>query len=164
MRKFFRDFRDFIQRGNVLDLAVGIIIGGAFGKIVSSLVNDIIMPVVGLVGGKNIQDAKVTLVPAVVQGETIVEKAVTLNYGSFIQFIIDFLIVAFVVFVIVKVVRRMQEKSELAKEKLKTKIRKEEQTEEETVVEEPVVEEVPKPTTDDLLTEIRDLLKAQADK
>lgn len=154
MRKFFREFREFIQRGNVLDLAVGIIIGGAFGKIVSSLVNDIIMPLVGSVGGVNVQEAAWVLVPEVVDGSgDIIKSAVTLNYGMFIQNIIDFLIIAFSVFVIIKVVKAMQNRAEKAKELLASK---EEEVEK---VEEEVVEEEPKPTTEELLSEIRDLLK-----
>ena len=156
MKKFFKEFRDFIQKGNVLDLAVGIIVGTAFNKIVSSLVNDIIMPVVGLIGGKNIQDAKVELVPAVMDGEVVVAKAVTLNYGMFIQYIIDFLIIAFTVFVIVKVLKGMRKRAESTKEKLFKRNDKGEVVEVEEV---PAEEVVVKPTSEDLLTEIRDLLK-----
>ena len=159
MKKFFKEFKDFIQKGNVLDLAVGIIIGTAFNKIVSSLVNDIIMPLVGLIGGKNIQEAKLELVPAVMEGEVIVKNAVTLNYGNFIQFVIDFLIIAFTVFVIVKVIKRMQTRAVNVKDKLLKK--NEEEVEEEVKEEVEEVEEVveAKPTTEDLLVEIRDLLK-----
>lgn len=162
MRKFFKEFKDFIQKGNVLDLAVGIIIGTAFNKIVSSLVNDIIMPLVSLIGGKNIQEAKLELVPAVVENGEIVKNAVTLNYGNFIQFVIDFLIIALTVFVIVKIVKGMHRRAEEAKEKLLAKIEEiksveENQQEEEKEAE---VEEVElKPTTEDILIEIRDLLK-----
>lgn len=156
MKKFFKEFKDFIQKGNVLDLAVGIIIGTAFNKIVSSLVNDIIMPLVGLIGGKNIQDAKLELVPAVIEGEVVVEKAVTLNYGNFIQFIIDFLIIAFTVFIIVKVVKGMQRRAEAAKTRIVKRNDKGEVVDAVEVPAEPV--EV-KPTSEELLTEIRDLLK-----
>ncbi len=157
MRKFFREFREFIQRGNVLDLAVGIIIGGAFGKIVSSLVNDIIMPIVGRVmGGVNITEANVVLVPAVMEGDEVIKSAVTLNYGMFIQNIIDFLIIAFTVFVIIKVVTGLQKRAEKAKEALRKSEEDLSEVVEEEVVEEPV--EV-KPTAEDLLVEIRDLLK-----
>lgn len=156
MKKFFKEFKDFIQKGNVLDLAVGIIIGTAFNKIVSSLVNDIIMPLVGLIGGKNIQDAKLELVPAVIEGEVVVEKAVTLNYGNFIQFIIDFLIIAFTVFIIVKVVKGMQRRAEAAKTRIVKRNDKGEVVEAVEVPAEPV--EV-KPTSEELLTEIRDLIK-----
>lgn len=166
MKKFFREFRDFIQKGNVLDLAVGIIIGTAFNKIVSSLVNDIIMPLVGLIGGKNIQEAKLQLVPAVMNGDEVVRNAVTLNYGNFIQYIIDFLIIALTVFVIVKVVKGMQRRAEIAKEKLLQKLRKEEEenaveekAKEDAKVEEEKENEVVKPSVEDLLGEIRDLLK-----
>lgn len=156
MKKFFKEFKDFIQKGNVLDLAVGIIIGTAFNKIVSSLVNDIIMPLVGLIGGKNIQDGKIVLVEAVMEGDVVIEKAVTLNYGNFIQFIIDFLIIALTVFIIVKIVKGMRKKAEIAKEKVLKRNEKGDLVE----VEEEVVAIVEvKPTTEDLLVEIRDLLK-----
>lgn len=156
MKKFFKEFKDFIQKGNVLDLAVGIIIGTAFNKIVSSLVNDIIMPVVGLIGGKNIQDAKLELVPAVMEGDVIVEKAVTLNYGNFIQFIIDFLIIAFTVFIILKVVKGMRKRAEEVKTKI---VKRNEKGEVVEVVEAPAEVFEVKPTSEELLTEIRDLLK-----
>ena len=111
MRKFFREFTNFIKRGNVLDLAVGIIIGGAFNTIVKSLVNDILMPVIGLIGGKNVSEANIVLVPATLSSEgEVLENAVTLNYGAFIQTIIDFLIIAFTIFVIIKVVNGLQKK------------------------------------------------------
>jgi large conductance mechanosensitive channel len=96
------EFKTFIQRGNVLDLAVGVIIGGAFGKIVGSFVNDVLMPPIGLaMGGMNF-----TALKAVIGGSA--EAPVTLNYGSFIQNVIDFLIVAFCVFLIVKAVNSMK--------------------------------------------------------
>lgn len=164
MKKFFKEFKDFIQKGNVLDMAVGIIIGTAFNKIVSSLVNDIIMPVIGLIGGKNIQEARYVLVDAVVDADgKIVKNAVTLNYGNFIQYVIDFLIIAMTVFVIVKVVRGMRRRAENVKEVIVNKIEaktEDDQIEEEQVEE--VVEEVIEeslPTTEEILLEIRDLLK-----
>jgi len=101
MNKFFKDFLIFIKKGNVLDLAIGIIIGGAFNTIVRSLVNDIIMPIISMIGGTNIAEAKLLLVDAVLNGEgEVVKNAVTLNYGSFLQSIIDFLIVAFSISII----------------------------------------------------------------
>lgn len=146
MRKFFRDFRAFIQRGNVLDLATGIIIGGAFNTIVKSLVNDILMPIIGLIGGKNISEASLVLVPAVTnEAGEVVENAVTLNYGLFLQAIIDFLIVAFTIFIIIKVAASFQRRMEALRKK------KEKAT----------PQEDPKPTTEELLTEIRDLLKKE---
>jgi large conductance mechanosensitive channel len=138
-----------------LDLAVGIIIGTAFNTIVKSLVNDVLMPVVGLIGGKNVSDASIELVPAVIEGEVIVTEAVMLRYGMFIQSIIDFLIIALTVFVIVKVTNGLKKSA--------VKIRK--RIEEEEIVEvpdEPVAPVVPAaPTSEQLLMEIRDLLKVE---
>ena len=120
---FLKEFREFAMRGNVVDMAVGVIIGGAFGKIVSSLVGDVVMPVLGiLTGGVDFKDLKITLAEAV--GET---PAVTLNYGVFIQNVFDFIIIAFAIFMINKVKKP--------------------------------VEEVKGPSQEELLTEIRDLLK-----
>ncbi len=106
-----KEFRDFINRGNVMDLAVAVIIGGAFGKIVSSLVNDVIMPVVGLLlGGLSFADRFLPLdgksYPTLQAAKD--AGAATLNYGLFIQSVIDFLIVAFVIFLIVRQVNRMK--------------------------------------------------------
>ncbi|WP_314010209.1 large-conductance mechanosensitive channel protein MscL [Pseudostreptobacillus hongkongensis] len=128
-----KDFKDFIARGNVIDLAVGVIIGGAFGKIVSSLVNDIIMPIIGLILGKvNFTQLAIVLQPA--EGDT---AALTLNYGMFIQNVIDFLIISFVIFMALR---------------LLVKLKKEEKQEQAAT--EPVL------TKDqELLVEIRDLLK-----
>ena len=99
-----REFRAFIQRGNVLDLAVGVIIGGAFGKIVASFVDDILMPPIGLLlGGVNFRDIALTLKAA--QGEA---PAVTLNLGLFLQAVVDFLIVAFVIFLVVRAYNRVK--------------------------------------------------------
>lgn len=167
MKKFFKEFKDFIQKGNVLDLAVGIIIGTAFNKIVSSLVNDIIMPIIGLIGGKNVQEAKLTLVEAVLDNDgNIIKNAVTLNYGNFIQFIIDFLIIAFTVFIILKVVKGMRKKAESAKEVILNKIdevkekgKDKDTSLEDTSLEDTSLEDKAKPSTDDILLEIRDLLK-----
>ena len=93
---FIQDFKAFALKGNVVDMAVGVIIGGAFGKIVTSIVNNIIMPPIGvLTGGVDFTDLKVTLKEAVVEGENVVSEAVTLNYGQFIQDVVDFLIIAF---------------------------------------------------------------------
>lgn len=111
MSKVLQEFKDFAMRGNVVDMAVGIIIGGAFGKIVSSLVGDVIMPAVGLlVGGMNFTELKVTLKDAIMDGDKVVNPAVTLNYGTFIQEIIDFLIVALAVFFLVKTINLLTRK------------------------------------------------------
>lgn len=104
------EFREFAVKGNVVDMAVGIIIGGAFGKIVTSLVNDVIMPPIGLLlGGVNFTELVVTLKPAV--GEA---TAVTLNYGRCIQTVVDFLIVAVAVFLLVKGLNALRRKQEVA--------------------------------------------------
>lgn len=130
--KILDEFKAFAMKGNMVDMAVGIIIGAAFGKIVSSLVNDIIMPPIGLLlGGVNFTDLKLVL-----KGATETVPAVTWNYGSFIQVVIDFLIVAWVIFMFVKAMNAAKKKEEAA----------------------PAAP--PAPTKDQaLLTEIRDLLK-----
>lgn len=132
--KIIQEFKAFAMRGNFIDMAVGIIIGGAFGKIVSSIVNDIIMPPIGLlVGGVNFSDLKFVMKDAV--GDI---PAVTLNYGNFLQVLFDFLIIAFSIFMVIKVMNAAKKK-------------------EEAPVEEP---KAPEPTNEEkLLTEIRDLLK-----
>jgi len=132
-----KEFKQFAMKGNVVDLAVGIIIGAAFGKIVSSVVNDIIMPPIGaLVGGVDFTDLKVVIKGASVDDAGNAVSAVTLNYGNFIQTTIDFMIIAFAVFMIIKAINRMKKKEEAAPSA------------------------PPKPTNEEvLLTEIRDLLK-----
>ncbi len=138
---FIQDFKAFAMKGNVIDMAVGVIIGGAFGKIVSSLVNDVIMPVVGLcTGGVNFTELKATLHDAVLDPNTqeVVKEAVMLNYGMFIQNVVDFLIIAFSIFVALRVMMKFKKKEEEAPAPAPA----------------PSQEEV-------LLTEIRDLLKQQ---
>ena len=146
MGKFINEFKEFAVKGNAVDMAVGVIIGGAFGKIVTSIVNDIIMPPIGwLIGGVNFSDLKVEL-PAVDLG---VEKmeAPTINYGAFIQTLIDFTIIAFCVFMLVKGINHLAKK------------KKKEEKKEETPAAPPA------PTAEEkLLTEIRDLLKQQNNK
>ena len=101
---FISEFKEFAVKGNVIDMAVGVVIGGAFGKIVTSLVGDVIMPVVGVItGGVNFTDLKVILKEAV--GET---PAVSINYGAFIQNIIDFTIIAFCIFVAIKAINKLK--------------------------------------------------------
>ena len=131
--KMIQEFRDFVMRGNVVDMAIGIIIGVAFGRVVSSFVADVLMPPIGLlIGGVDFTGLKILLKPAVMAGERLVTPAVTLNYGNFIQIVIDFLIIAFAIFMMIKAMNSFYKKK-------------------------------PKPTvlTPDqtLLTEIRDLLK-----
>lgn len=122
---FIKEFREFAMRGNVVDMAVGVIIGGAFGKIVSSLVADVVMPVLGiLTGGVDFKDLKIVLQEAV--GET---PAVSLNYGVFIQNIFDFVIIAFAIFMMIKALNKLKKPAEEAQtepsneEKLLTEIR-----------------------------------------
>ena len=140
MKQILQEFKQFAMRGNVVDMAVGIIIGGAFGKIVTSIVGDVIMPAVGvLVGGVNFTDLKITLKDAVMEGGEVVAPAVTINYGNFIQVTFDFSIIAFAVFMLVKGVNALSRK------------KKEEK---------PATPPAP-PADIQLLTEIRDLLKTQ---
>lgn len=142
MGKILSEFKEFAMKGNVVDMAVGVIIGGAFGKIVSSLVNDVIMPVVGIAtGGLDFKEHKLILKAAVMNGEEVVTPEVAMTYGVFIQNIVDFLIVAFCIFMAIKFMNRFKKKVEEAP----------------AAPAEPSKEEV-------LLTEIRDLLKQQADK
>jgi large conductance mechanosensitive channel len=104
------EFRDFAMRGNVVDMAVGIVIGAAFGKIVSSFVSDVLMPPIGLLlGGMDFTELAVTLKEA--SGEV---AAVTLNYGTFVQTVVDFVIIAFAIFMVIKAMNRMKKKEEAA--------------------------------------------------
>ncbi|MBX7094395.1 MAG: large-conductance mechanosensitive channel protein MscL [Flavobacteriales bacterium] len=140
----FKEFREFAMRGNVVDLAVGVIIGGAFGKIVSSLVNDVIMPPLGYVlGGVDFKELKFQISDAVVDASgKVTQEAVFMNYGNFIQNIVDFLIIAFAIFMMIKTMNRVNN--------LKKK--------EEEAAAAPAA--APEPSNEEkLLTEIRDLLK-----
>ena len=112
MGKFIQEFKEFALKGNVMDMAIGIIIGGAFGKIVSSLVNDIIMPPIGLITGSSFDDAKVILREAqtdAASGE-VLKEAITLNWGSFVQTTVDFFIIAFCIFVLIKAMNSFRKK------------------------------------------------------
>lgn len=126
------EFKSFAMRGNVIDMAVGIVIGGAFGKIVSSFVNDVLMPPIGmLIGGVDFSDLSIVLKAATDEAE-----AVTLKYGAFIQNVLDFVIIAFAIFMVVKAMNSLKKK------------------------EEEVPKAPPKPSPEvELLTEIRDSLK-----
>ena len=138
---FLQEFKAFAMKGKVIDMAVGVIIGGAFGKIVSSIVADVIMPPIGLlVGGVNFTDLKWVLKPAVLEDGKEVVAAVTLNYGNFLQVTFDFLIIAFSIFMFIKLLTKLTEK------------KKEEAPAAPPAPPAPSREEV-------LLTEIRDLLK-----
>lgn len=130
--KLLNDFKAFAMRGNVLDLAVAVILGAAFGRIVTSFVNDVIMPPIGLLlGGMDFSALAITISQATAE-----TAAVTINYGQFIQHVVDFTIVAFVIFIVIRAFENARKKEEVAPA------------------------EPPKPTAEvALLTEIRDLLK-----
>ncbi len=129
----FKEFKEFISKGNVMDLAVGVIIGGAFGKIVTSLVDDMIMPILGIILGKiNFTALKLVITPA--EGD---KPEVAVLYGSFIQNVVNFLIMAFVIFLMVKTVNKLRKPAKKVEE---------------------VIEEIPT-KEETLLTEIRDILK-----
>jgi len=142
MKNYFREFKEFAVKGNVIDLAVAVSIGAAFGKIVSSLVADIVMPIVGIIlGGINFSSIKWTMKAAVLDSSGAITKAaVTMNIGTFIQNIFDFIIIAFVIFLMVKIITRL--KNQLIKEQADGEV-------------------APTPLTKDqeLLVEIRDLLQ-----
>lgn len=139
--KIIDEFKQFAMRGNVVDMAVGIIIGGAFGKIVSSLVSDILMPPLGLlIGGVNFTDLKITIKQAAIDASGATIPPVSINYGNLVQVIFDFLIVAFAIFMMIKLMNNLNRKKEA-----------------------PAAPATPPPTPEDitLLREIRDLLSKQ---
>lgn len=143
MKKFFAEFKTFAMRGNVMDMAIGVIIGTAFGKITTSLVNDVFMPLIGLlIGGVDLGQLNIVLKPEVLdEAGQVVTEAVTLGIGTFLSTVIDFVLVAFVIFLMVKTINQLHKLGKKG--------------------EEPQEEEEPAPTSEELLTEIRDLLKAQ---
>ena len=145
MKKMLKEFKDFIMRGNVLDMAVGVIVAGAFGKITTSLVNDLFMPFISWIfGARDMTALNVIVRPEIVnEAGEVTQAAITLGFGTFIATIIDFILIALVVFMVVKFMNA-------AKAKLEKK--EEEAPAEEPAPPEPSAEEV-------LLTEIRDLLK-----
>lgn len=152
-KSIFKEFREFISKGNVVDMAVGVIIGGAFTKIVNSVVSDLIMPALGLVTGKiDFADLKLVLNPAELnEAGEIVKEELAIRYGVFLDALINFLLMAICVFAVIKIIAVVKAKAE----KLR---KKEEETKEE------VKEEAPAPAPDpqiELLTEIRDLLKKE---
>lgn len=142
MGKFIQDFKEFAMKGNVIDMAVGVIVGGAFGKIVTSLVNDILMPCISiLTGGSGYKNLKYIITPAHdAVGDVAAVEEVAINYGMFIQNIVDFLIIAFSIFCALRIIMKFKKKEE----------------------------EAPSapagPTTEELLTQIRDILKDQEKK
>ncbi len=144
MKKFFQEFKDFALKGNIIDMAVGVIIGGAFGKIVSGLVDFIISPLLALLTkGATLDSLSVTLREAVMNGEEVVSEAVVLNYGAFIQAIIDFLIIALCLFLVLKGIMAAKTKLEAMKKK----------------EEEAPAEEAPADTELSVLLEIKELLE-----
>ncbi len=144
---FIADFKAFVMRGNVIDMAVGVIIAGAFGKITTSIVNDVFMPFIGwLIGGFDLSKLNIILKPEVLdEAGAVVEPAVTIGIGTLLVTIIDFIIIAFIVFLIIKMFAKARELSEKALAK------------KEEVVEE--VEEEKAPTTEELLAEILEEIK-----
>ena len=143
MKKFLNEFKTFAMRGNVIDLAVGVVIGGAFGKITTSIVNDIIMPVIGvLTGGLNFSDWKIVLKQAILDAEgAVATPEVAITFGNTIAVILDFIIIAFAVFCLVKAINGLHRKKE-------------------EPAPEPEPEPIPEPSAEEkLLMEIRDLLK-----
>lgn len=113
MGSFFKEFKEFAWRGNVMDMAVGVVIGGAFGKIVSSLVADVIMPIVGLlIGGVNFTSWKITLKKGVEAASGDAVAPVTLNIGNFIQTALDFLIIAFCIFVVIRLINSLKKRED----------------------------------------------------
>ena len=146
-KSVFTEFKEFISRGNVIDMAVGVIIGGAFTKIVNSVVSDLIMPALGVFTGNiDFAELKIVLAEAVMEGETVVKEELAIRYGVFLDALINFLLIAVCVFAMVKIINTVKTQAE--------KLRKKE--------EEEAAAEAPAPAPDPqlvLLEEIRDLLK-----
>ena len=137
------EFKKFAFQGNVLDLAVGVIMGGAFGKIVTSVVNDLIMPLLGsLMAGMDFKSLKYVLSEAVMDGDAVIKPEAAIMYGNFIQNVVDFLLVALSIFLFVKLINKSKEK-----------FKKHEEPADEAP------EEPAAPTQEELLAEIRDLLR-----
>ena len=150
MKKFFSEFKEFISRGNVLDMAIGVIIAGAFGKITTSLVNDVFMPFIGWIfGGVDLTERlNITVVAEqLAEDGSVAVPATVIGFGTFISTIIDFVLVAFIVFLVVKAFNKAREITESRKKA-------------EEAEAEPEEEKEPEPSKEELLlTEIRDLLK-----
>ena len=147
MKKFFEEFKTFAMRGNVIDMAVGVVIGGAFGKITTSIVNDIIMPLISMItGGIDFSAWKWVLKEAVMEADGVTQKLpeVAVNFGNTIAIILDFIIIAFAVFCMIKLLNNLHRKKE-----------------EPAPAEPETPPAPPAPTAEELLAEIRDLLKAQ---
>lgn len=146
MKKFFTEFKEFIAKGNVIDMAVAVVIGGGFSKIVTSLVNDVIMPLVSmLTGGISVAEWKYVITPAVLdEAGAVVTPEVAFMYGNFIQTVIDFLIIAFSIFVVLKITLGIQSKFKKKEEEVAS-------------------EAAPEETELSVLKEIRDSLKISED-
>ena len=144
---FLKEFREFATRGNVMDMAVGVIIATAFGKITTSLVNDVFMPLIGwLIGDIDLSKLNIVLREAVMEGEEVIKPAVTMGIGTLLTAIIDFILVAFCVFIVVRLMNKAREKAEARKKAAEA-------------AEEPAPEEPAGPTTEELLASILDELK-----
>lgn len=179
MKKFFKEFKDFITRGNVLDMAVGVIVGGAFTAIITALTGQILQPLINwlialIVGGDGtgLEAAVTVLKPAYVEGTNVIDLAnsIYIDWGAFITAIINFLLVALILFCIVKAINTVRaggkKLADKQKKAIEKKLKKGEISEEEAAkakeeMEAPAEPQPAKPTTDELLAEIRDLLKAQ---
>lgn len=143
--KFISEFKKFALKGNVMDMAIGVIIGGAFGKIVSSLVNDMIMPLIGvLIGGIDFTKLKWVISPSVIENGNEVKAEVSVLYGNFLQNTVDFLIIAFTIFIFITMLNKIQEK-----------FKKQEEVKEE--------EKKTELTQAEILLQIRDILKGEVD-
>lgn len=195
MKKFLKEFKAFLMRGNILDLAVGVIVGGAFGKIVTSLVNDILMPLISLaVGGVSVADWKWVIRPEIIENDVIVQAESALHYGNFLQTILDFLIIAFFIFLILRLVMRAKARFDAVEQGYRLlsrterralrkqwkaegctpkQMREKEEEAQRQAVERAAVEAAEKAAAEkaaageseqQLLTQIRDLLAAQAGK
>jgi len=143
MKNFLNEFKTFILRGNVLDMAIGVVIGGAFGKITSSLANDLLLPFISyLCGSQDMTALNLTVRPEIVENGEVIQQAIVLGFGTFVGTIVDFLLIALVIFAIVKISNRAHALLE----------KKEEE-------EEKAVEEEAKPSTEELLAQILEELK-----
>ena len=159
MKKLLKEFKEFISRGNVMDLAVGMIIGAAFTAIITAVVNGILKPLINWIPVST-TGLQTVLRPAVVEEGVVVTEALILDWGAVISAVITFLLTALVLFVIVKVFNTMKKKADEAKEKAAKLLEKKEKAAPAEEVA-PVEPEEPKPTVEDLLAEIRDLLKKE---
>lgn len=150
MKKFFAEFKEFAMKGNIVDMALGVVIGSAFGKIVTSLVSDIITPLISLLTGEvSLTGLKYVFKPETLDAAgNVIQEEIALNYGNFIQSVIDFLIIALSIFIVLKIIMSIKNKFEAMVKKEK----------------EEAAEEDPAPTQEELLTQIRDLLKERTEE